>query len=272
MAAISKATKEASFREFLQPGDRFAVRVRRVREFATDLSSMAIERLIGAAIQRAFGQVVVDLENPVKTFFGTLTEDRFLLGLKLAEVSPTPFRQRRPRQRAFFHPSAMPAKLARCMVNLARPRGKALLTDPFCGAGSFLIEAGLLGYQVLGLDAKRRMAQGCLRNLKGFNIECEGVIVADALNPPLKNVDRVVTDPPYGRSASTFGYTTRRIVEDFLAKWSATARKGQLICMASPRSVHIGEIAQAHKVKHIESHLFYEHRSLTREIVVLEKL
>jgi tRNA (guanine10-N2)-dimethyltransferase len=166
----------------------------------------------------------------------------------------------------------MPAKLARCMVNLARPRRKDLLMDQCCGAGSFLIEAGLLGCRVLGFDAKRRMAKGCLRNLKAYNIDFEGVAVADAKNLPLTSAGCIVTDPPYGRSASTLGSTTKAIVEDFLGKWSATAGKGELMCIASPKTVQVGEIAQTHKVKHVESHFVHVHRSLTREIAVLEKL
>jgi tRNA (guanine10-N2)-dimethyltransferase len=115
------------------------------------------------------------------------------------------------------------------------------------------------------------MVRGSLQNLRFFNIDCEGLGVADAKHLPLMKVDCIVTDPPYGRSASTMGHTTRQILQDFLAMSSDRIAKGQRICTAAPKTVHIGDVADTLGFKHVQSHFVYVHRSLTREIVVLEK-
>lgn len=268
---IVKAMQSTSLDNLLQPNESFVVRVRRVGEAARNLVGMNLERKLGELILDKIKRAKVNLKHPQKTFFGTVTNGSFLFGLKLADISPTPFMLRRPRKRPFFHPSAMPAKLARCMVNLAKPKKDDLFLDPFCGTGSFLIEAGLLGCRVLGFDAKKRMVRGSLRNLRFFNIEFEGLAVADAKHLPLTKVDCIVTDPPYGRSASTMGYTTKKIIQDFLAMSTDRVEKRQRICIAAPKTVNIREIAETLGLKHVQSYFVYVHRSLTREIAVLEK-
>jgi tRNA (guanine10-N2)-dimethyltransferase len=215
--------------------------------------------------------VNVSLEDPDITFFGVIAEERFLFGVELGEVQ-SKFSERRPRKRPFFHPSAMPAKLARCMVNLAQPKSGDLLMDPFCGTGSFLIEAGLLGCRVLGFDVSRRMVRGCFRNLQFFHIVSEGVVVADAKNPPIVEVDCVVTDPPYGRSASTMGFSSKQVIRDFLHALVARSAADQRICMAAPVEVNLGQLSEDTGFNHLQSHFVYVHRSLTREIVVMEPL
>jgi tRNA G10 N-methylase Trm11 len=42
--------------------------------------------------------------------------------------------------------------------------------------------------------------------------------------------------------------------------------------MASPKTLKIREVGIALGFKHLESHFVYVHRSLTREIVVFEKV
>ncbi|MFP3984481.1 MAG: DNA methyltransferase [Candidatus Bathyarchaeia archaeon] len=270
-AEIMKTLQHASLDSILCPGESFVVRVHRVGEATRNLASMDLERKIGELILRKVKGVKVNLKQPLKTFFGAITGNSFLLGLKLAEISPTPFMKRRPRNRPFFHPSAMLAKLARCMVNLATPRRGDLLLDPFCGTGSFLVEAGLIGCRAVGFDAKKHMVKGSMRNLKFFNIENDGVAVADARYLPLTKVDCIVTDPPYGRSASTMGYTTGQIIQNFLANVVDTIAKRQRICLAAPKTVNVAEMGETVGFKHVQSHFVYVHRSLTREIAVLER-
>ncbi len=268
---IIRGIQKVSLNKVIDYGESFVVRVRRVGEAARELAGMYLERKLGELIIDKIDGVSVNLKQPQKTFFGVITGTAFVFGLKLAEVSPTPFMLRRPRKRPFFHPSSMPAKLARCMVNLARPKKGDLLLDPFCGTGSFLIEAGLLGCRIVGIDAKRKMVKGSSHNLIYFNIDYEGLVVADANHLPLTKTDCIVTDPPYGRSASTMGRTTREIVQDFLATSARTLTKGSRICIASPKSINLTKIAKTRGFKHVQSHFVYVHRSLTREIVVLEK-
>jgi len=266
LANISSGSME----EFIE-GDSFAVRVRRVNGVTPELVRVELERKLGEKILKTVKTSRVNLSNPQKTFFGVLTDKRFIFGLKTAEIIPKPFSERRPRRRPFFHPTAMPAKLARVMVNLAQPNKGDLVLDPFCGTGGMLVEAGLIGCRVVGFDAKPHMLRGGLKNLLHYGINLEGVAVADARYPPVAKVDCIVTDPPYGRSASTLGASTIRIVEDFLSAVGDKIPRGRRICMASPKTIRIADIGEKAGFKHLESHFVYVHRSLTREIVVFER-
>jgi tRNA (guanine10-N2)-dimethyltransferase len=144
--------------------------------------------------------------------------------------------------------------------------------DPFCGTGGMLIEASLIGCDVLGLDVQRRMAKGALRNLAHFGVKPDGLIIADTRSMPITRIDCVVTDPPYGISSTTLKRTTKQLVEELLTSVHGILKKGQRICMASPKTLKIREVGIALGFKHLESHFVYVHRSLTREIVVFEKV
>lgn len=271
LSGIVKKLNSVELNEFIESGETFVVRVRKVKDFAPDLISVELERKLGELILDKVKGTKVNLHNPQKTFFGVITQNRFVFGLKMAEILPKPFVERRPRKRPFFHPSAIQAKLARCMVNLAQPKKGDIVTDPFCGTASTLIEAGLIGCRVMGLDVRKQMINGSLRNLSYYGIEPEGMILADAKHLPLTKTDCIVTDPPYGRSATTLGLSTQQIVEIFLSNAKPVISEGRRICIASPKSIGIGKIAEELGFKHLESHYIYVHRSLTREIAVLEK-
>jgi len=268
---ILRQSRLASFEKLVKKGESFVVRVRRIGESAPDVDSVELEREIGAVIWDKVEGVKVSLTRPDVTFFGVLTGGVFILGRKLAEIVPKAFVERGPRRRPFFHPSAMPAKLARCMVNLAQPRAGDLILDPFCGTASMLIEAGLIGCRVVGFDVQWRMVRGSLRNLDRYGVEVDGVLRADARCPPVRAVDCIVTDPPYGRSAKTLGREVSDIVADFLHVAADCVARGRRVCIAFPRGVGIEELAGRSGFKVVESHYVYVHRSLTREVTVLER-
>jgi tRNA (guanine10-N2)-dimethyltransferase len=271
MAQIVKTIGSTNISKFLGKGESFAVRIKHVKNHVINIDGMALERKLGELILSMTEKTKVNLRDPEKIFFGILTDKKLVFGLKLAEIPPKPFVNRRPGKKPFFHPSAMPAKLARCMVNLAKPKAGELVFDPFCGAGGILIEAALIGCRVIGLDIQRRMARGSLKNFIHFNIKPEAVIVADARNPPVKAVDCVVADPPYGRSATTLKRTTKQIIEDALKAVDEMLKVGRCVCIAAPKTVEVKQLGVALGYKHLESHYVYVHRSLTREIAVFEK-
>jgi tRNA (guanine10-N2)-dimethyltransferase len=268
---ILHAMSSTSVKEVLKEGESFAVRIRHVKNYASGIDGMILERKLGKLILSET-KAKVNLKNPDKTFIGVLTDKKLVFGVKLAEIPPKPFVERRPRKKPFFHPSAMQAKLTRCMVNLAKPKNGDLLLDPFCGTGSTLIEAALIGCRVLGVDIQRRMVRGSLKNLSYFGINTEGVIVADVRNLPITKIDCVVTDPPYGTSATTMKRTTKQVIKEVLTSIHSMLNKGRRVCMAAPKTVHIKRIGTELGYRHLESHFVYVHRSLTREIAVFEKV
>jgi len=68
----------------------------------------------------------------------------------------------RPVQKELYSTSF---RLTKMMLNiLGLPKGKTVL-DPFCGAGNFLIQALILGYDVIGIDKNNEMIAASRRNI-----------------------------------------------------------------------------------------------------------
>jgi tRNA (guanine10-N2)-dimethyltransferase len=156
------------------------------------------------------------------------------------------------------------------MVNLTQPRKGDIFLDPFCGTGSFLIEASFLGCQVLGFDIKRCMIQGSYKNLSIFGVEPFLLAVADARNLPIpeKSIDCIVTDPPYGRSTTTLGLDIKDVYKSFFSVVGNYIKNGRKICISAPKTVMVKDIGEQLGFIHEESHFFYVHKSLTREIAL----
>jgi tRNA (guanine10-N2)-dimethyltransferase len=280
---IAKAAAETDFKAVLKLGESFVVRINRIRNYADQaLNTMELEGKLGKQILNSTEGTKVSLKNPDKTFIGIITDEKLVLGLKLTDITSKTFSERRPRKKPFFHPSAMPSKMARCMVNLAHGKAESLVLDPFCGTGTSLIEASYIGCRAVGVDAQKRMILGTRKNLRYFNISAEGLVLADSRKPPFFKVDCVVTDPPYGRSSSTLKSTTEQLVRDVLASSLELLGTRQRICIALPIQVNgLGKISRMAEdlaeyinglgYKTIESHMVYVHSSLTREIMVYEK-
>jgi len=270
---IEQAAAKTDFKAVLKPGETFVVRINRIKNYAdTAINTMTLEIKLGKQILTQTEGAKVNLKNPDKTFIGIITDDKLILGLKLTDITSKTFSERRPRKKPFFHPSAMPSKMARCMVNLAHAKAESVLLDPFCGTGTSLIEATFIGCRAVGIDAQRRMILGTQKNLKFFNIQAEGLLLADSRKIPLFRVDAVVTDPPYGRSSSTLKSTTKQLVQDVLASTHRLLGAGQRICIASPKTLNISRIGDELGFRHVESHFAYVHQTLTREIAVFEKV
>jgi tRNA (guanine10-N2)-dimethyltransferase len=282
-AAAIHAAGDSDFEAVLKPGESFSVRVNRIKNYADQaIDTMRLEGKLGKAILARAPKAKVNLKCPDKTFIGVVTNEKLVFGLKLTEIQTKTFSERRPRKKPFFHPSAMPSKLARCMVNLAHGEAEGLMLDPFCGTGTSLIEAVYIGCRALGADAQRRMILGCKRNLAHFDITAEGLALADARHLPFFRVDCVVTDPPYGRSASTLKSTTKQLVQEVLVASHGLLAAGQRICIALPIKVNeqgqeehmsrdLSDFIERLGFETIESHTLYVHRTLTREIMVYQK-
>ena len=270
---ISETAAKTDFKAILKPGESFVVRINRIKTYAdAEINTMTLEIKLGGQILRQTEGTKVNLKNPDKTFIGIITDNKLILGLKLTEITSKTFSERRPRKKPFFHPSAMPSKMARCMVNLAHAKAESVLLDPFCGTGTSLIEATFIGCRAVGIDAQKRMVLGTKRNLAFFGIQAEGLLHADSRRIPLTKADAIVTDPPYGRSSSTLKSTTKQLVVDVLKASYELLREGQRICIAAPKTLNITALGEALGFRHVESHFAYVHATLTREIAVFEKV
>lgn len=60
----------------------------------------------------------------------------------------------------------LPPKLAQMMINFAKPQQGTTIYDPFCGLGTILMEAALIGFPVMGSDINGRMVEASKENLE----------------------------------------------------------------------------------------------------------
>ena len=269
--SIEKTIAETDLSGFLECGDSFSVRVVKAGAIPDVRSSEALEAFVGKIVKRAVHGISVNLVRPTKSLLGVVYDGCFILGLETYRRPSGSLALRRPRRRPVFHPSTMSPKLARCMVNLARPKRGDFVLDPFCGVGGLLIESSLIGCQTFGCDIALKKIQGSLTNLRYFSLEPEGMVLADARVLPFGKVQAIVTDPPYGTAASTHGSTTRELFRQFLNEAHETITAGGCICIGAPMKVEIESLGEDAGLDLLENHEIYVHRSLTREIAVFRR-
>jgi tRNA (guanine10-N2)-dimethyltransferase len=266
---VLKFASEINYEKFANPGETFAVRVKRICGAEKLSESLELERKLGEAIWTKVKGLKVNLKSPKKLFVGLITKNRrFIFGLSRSGFIRRNFSARTPSKKPFFHPSSLTPKLARCMVNLSRVSIGKLLYDPFCGTGTILIEAGLMGFKAVGSDIQRKMVVGARVNLKHYHVDSAGVLIADALNPPVKKVNAIATDPPYGRVATTAGRAVNQLLEGFLEASREILLPNSHICSASPLKADLPSIGEKLGFKILEEHQVYVHKSLTRRIVI----
>jgi len=249
----------------------FAVRSVRIGGVSKSIGRVNLEREVGALVKESVPRLNVKLTNPDVTFVCILYESKFLFGLSAFKKPSGLMAPRRPRKRPVFHPSTMPPKIARCMVNLARATPGSVFLDPFCGVGGILIEAAVIGCDVVGVDASPRMLRGARRNLRYFQLNHLGLVHADARTPPLKGVGAIATDPPYGRGSSTMGVKMSTLIQEFVERAASLLRRDGYLCIATPSEVDVEHFAAEGGFNVKEQHLVRVHRSLTRRFTVLHK-
>ncbi len=92
----------------------------------------------------------------------------------------------------------LPPKLARIMINLSgvSPSGKTIL-DPFCGSGTVLMEAQLMGFQTLiGTDISEKAIADTTANLAWLSETFELTSPSILLHTiPVQEIDQVINHP-----------------------------------------------------------------------------
>lgn len=173
------------------------------------------------------------------------------------------FEQRRPSVRPYATPTTLHPRLARALVNLAEVKKGDVVLDPFCGTGGILIEAGLLGIKVRGIDIKHEVMNGCERNLAWCHIKPDELLTADMREVALKSSHAVVTDFPYGRAAHLSD--KREILYQEALKCIAACTPKAVIGL--PSLSYRNLVAQYFNI--VEIHCVRVHKSLIRFFYVL---
>ncbi|MFB6115989.1 MAG: methyltransferase domain-containing protein [Candidatus Nanosalina sp.] len=236
-----------------RPEESFSVRVENLSK--REIDSKSIEKLLGESLSSRKNSV--DLEDPDTVVKAYVLEEKVLVGEVVQEINRGLFKNRRNQYRPFSSPVSLDPVLARVLVNLSGAEPGETVLDPFCGTGGILIEAGLCGCRVKGLDIKEEMRKGCRDNLEEY-----GIINHDIRQGEISEIDeifdqrfdKVVTDLPYGKSSKQ----TEDAVESFLN--FADGFDGDLVFVWNEDT--IGDYRADFTV--------YIHGSLTRYIFVVE--
>lgn len=125
---------------------------------------------------------------------------------------------KRDYEKPFRNPATgmLPPKLAQIIVNMGTallPSGSpTIVVDPFCGTGTILTEALLIGYSVIGSDNNPKMVEGTKKNIdwlrKNFSIAPAAksrIFQKDATEiEPIEGNIAIVTEPYLGPPLSNF--------------------------------------------------------------------
>ncbi len=244
----------------------------RARGFGVDAPST--EARLGASIlsQAALRGVrtSVSVKSPDIVYLVQPVSGGRAISLSLHRSSRSAYASR-ARSRSFKHPVAIDPAMARAMVNMAGILEGETVLDPFCGTGSLLVEAGLVGARIFGHDSDSAMIHGARRNLVRCGLRAD-LVRADALRTPVKGsgFDGIVTDPPYGRSSPA-----RMEAEDLLRAFPAVAydllRKGGKMCFASPSTLDLSDDLASAGLR-LEAFVYQRvHGSLGRHLYVATK-
>ncbi len=173
-------------------------RVRSVRRGRHPYDRIAVERAVGAVVARATGWPV-RLEAPALVLRADVMDARLLIGGLRPwpdRDEPRPFNQR-------VGVSPVVAAAAAELGADGPPPGAVL--DPFCGAGTLLVEAGRRfgSARLIGGDWTAAAAEGALRNIEAAGLADRAEIhhrdarhLAADHNPG--SIDLVLSNPPFG--------------------------------------------------------------------------
>ncbi|MGB0652838.1 MAG: hypothetical protein ACPGQL_06520 [Thermoplasmatota archaeon] len=231
-------------------------------------------RTIGGALADA-GHAV-DLKAPEYRIRLLADGEQLHAFLVAGEVDRGRFEGRIAERKEHFSPVTLHPRRAASLLHLARvpPGGRAY--DPFCGTGTFLIEATLEGLEAWGSDLDPFMVQGTLQGLAdaapeplagtAFQGDVEGACALMA------EVDGIVSDLPYGRASTTDGEGVGDLYRRAclaMADLLAPGGRAVLGCAQADLLRAAAEASGAFDL--VEEHAEFVHRSLTRHYLVLRR-
>jgi tRNA (guanine10-N2)-dimethyltransferase len=250
----------------------FKLRTRR-KGFIDIVKKEKINEIKSEIIKRISKYIKVNVTTPDIEFF-LFYGPEIIITKKVQNIDRSSFEHRRPQFRPFFAPISLHPRLARCLVNLGVTTEQGLVLDPFCGTGGFLIEAGLMGYSVIGADIEINMVNGIKTNLLHFKINDFTIIHAgiddllEKLDSKLK-INAIITEPPYGRSTTTSGETLESIMKRSFKVFHEILPKGGRLVISLP-DVDLINYAENYFIKQ-EIFKIRIHRSLTKYVIIFER-
>ncbi|MFH0951397.1 MAG: DNA methyltransferase [bacterium] len=150
------------------------------------------------------------------------------------------------------HSGLLPPKLAQIMINLSGAKFNQILLDPFCGSGTVLAEALLMGFQqVQGTDLSAKAIKDTQTNLAWLKkdqpqIGIYKIQLADvrklSQTIPAKSIDVIVTEPYLGPQRGRIDYQS--IVTELMDLYSPALTAMAQVLKPQGRVVMIWPVIQ----------------------------
>ena len=146
------------------------------------------------------------------------------------------------------HSGMLPPKLAQIMINLAKLKPEQTLLDPFCGSGTVITEAALMGLcELIGSDISPKAIEDTENNIqwiiKSYKLQLTSYKLhnksATELSSFIKpnSVDAIVTEPYLGPQRGQ--HDTRKVVKELEELYTKSISEFKKILADGGRAVMI---------------------------------
>lgn len=287
MLCLSKCTEEVARKLVSRSGYvKEAGRVLDVLDAYSESLATDLRRLVGTSAHVSVFKSSLS-ERYVKTVLeraglgtktGKIAESRLiftggiaLAGVKIAEANSRSSLERF-RSLPFKRSISLTPDIARALVNLTRARAGEVLLDPFAGTGVVLVEAWFMGLRGLAVDIDWELVRGMKENFQALSVQAVPVL-GDSTRLVFTEVDRVATDLPYGRGASTHGFSIRELYSLFTRRLSEYLSKRGYAAFMTPlwMEEEVDEMLVNSGLRLVGRYYDYVHGSLTRVVNVVVK-
>lgn len=210
---------------------RLVSRAEGQRAYKRSEAQEAVARGLDARLGKRWKRVA---ENAQVEVWLTLLDTEALIGLRLTD------RAQRHRDKSAHLPASLRPSIAAAMAFLTTPKEDDLFLDPFCGAGTILIERALAGrYRlILGSDISDSALSAASENIGERHKPLE-LHRWDATEIPLEDgsVSAIATNPPFGEQLGSHAEN-----EVLYPRFLAEARRllppgGRLVLLTSEHTI-----------------------------------
>ncbi len=221
------------------------------------------------------------------------------IAITLAVTKPQELKTRDLGRPAVDYMKTISLRLAKILINLSGAKENSILLDPFCGSGTILQEALLLGCNVIGTDRDPESIRQAKLNLEWLKSKyplknSSRLNLVDArkltLFVPIKSIDAVATEPfmgPFIRKLPNL-FQAKELVEELsllyrstLNQLSQVVKQGKKVVIVIPRFkttegktlfIDFEQIAKE-TTFNVETKFFYAYKEskLLRDIYILRK-
>lgn len=204
----------------------------------------------------------VNLDKAKTNIHFYFTGSKVFVGLLNTKINQKQFEERRPHLRPEMHPSSLHPRLARAMINLTGIK-KGTITDPFCGTGGILLEAGTLNLNIEGSDLDKSMLEMAKKNMKQFKVKAN-LKQKDATTIK-KKLNYVVSDLPYAKA--TKSQDLNKLYINFFHVLKAYLQKTAVLGL--PSFINNKKLLKQAKLKIKQEFTIYIHKSLSKKIYII---